>query len=464
MIMNRWSKFICVTAIALAMSAIRGGAEIKCPPDAVTENQFYQEAMKVYLTTSVDVYKASAAATQPAMDNDVVGFMTRAQRNMLDRPGAPSLEALVKEGRKLDQRGCKDPLVLYFLGMALKRTNHNKEAEPFLCQAADSMASAHYPANWQARAAEDAFTVLKANGKKNRFPAYRDKLIAAVADIFKDHVFAGNRGLLVRNLYVLLDDLPSPLLQKILTAAKAVPDADPAALLYIEGEWQIQAAWQDRGDDWASKVTAKGWQGFADHLAKARIALVQAWDLDPKITETATAMIHVSMGESNPEEMRTWFDRAVAMRFDDADAYDSYIYGIYPRWLGNREALMGFADECAATERYDTQVPLKYFLILLVVRTECDGGKMDALVLPNIYDKAHGILEKTLGPGGALPNNRQYRSAEAAYAVLAHQWPDASHAIEALNGRKLDAETTKDMGLTPDQIEAALKQHPGDGN
>ena len=171
-------------------------------------------------------------------------------------------------------------------------------------------------------------------------------------------------------------------------------------------------------------------------------------------------MIHVTMGEGNAKEMRAWFDRAVAARFDDSDAYSAYIWGIYPRWLGDRATLMAFADECAATGRFDTQVPLHYFEILTIVRTECDNNKMVSLTTPDLYEKAHDILEKTLAPEGALSNDRGYRSAEVAYAIAAKRWNDAHQAMDELEGQKLDATATANFGLTPQRIQAALDAHP----
>ena len=451
------SALIAATAFFLAIAP--ASAEIACPADAPTESQFYDAALKFYLKTSVDVYK-SAATTQPVEDQDIVRFMTGIEQNLVAKPQAPAMESLVNQGHRLIKHGCKDPLVLYFLGVALNRTNHPNAAETDLCQAADAITPDKYPANWRARAAADAFSILKANGKNGRAPKYRDQLATAVADIFKQHVFGDDRALLMRTLYVLTDDLPSLAMHKIVTAVKSIPDADPVAVLYLEGQWHIQAAWQDRGSDWADKVTAKGWAGFGDELAKARTALVQANTLDPRIAEPATAMIHVCMGESNADEMRTWFDRAVAARFDDTDAYNAYTWGIYPRWLGDRDKLMSFADECAATARYDTQVPLDYYKILIAVRQECDGGHSKALVTPDIYAKAHNILEKTLATDGACPNDRILRSSEIAYEIAAKQWNDAHETVDLLKGATMDAGATKAWGLTPEKIEAALREHP----
>ena len=52
--------------------------------------------------------------------------------------------------------------------------------------------------------------------------------------------------------------------------------------------------------------------------------------------------------------MRLWFDRAVAARFDYREAYMKYMYGLYPRWHGDRQALYDFAIECSENGRLDS--------------------------------------------------------------------------------------------------------------
>jgi hypothetical protein len=69
-------------------------------------------------------------------------------------------------------------------------------------------------------------------------------------------------------------------------------------------------------------------------------------------------MINVSLGDAESGEMpRLWFDRAVAARFDYIPAYDSLQNALRSRWSGDPEALLAFARECAATRRFDTDVP-----------------------------------------------------------------------------------------------------------
>jgi hypothetical protein len=131
------STFLLAILVSPAFHAL---AEIQCPAGTPTEAEFYQGALKFYRKTSVDVYKSSAA-TKPMQEEEAVHFMVNTEQNLVALPGAPKLEKLEAEGRRLVRRGCTDPLVLYFLGLALYRSNHAKEAEPFLCQAADSYAS-----------------------------------------------------------------------------------------------------------------------------------------------------------------------------------------------------------------------------------------------------------------------------------------------------------------------------------
>ncbi|MDH7501935.1 MAG: hypothetical protein QHJ82_04360 [Verrucomicrobiota bacterium] len=75
-------------------------------------------------------------------------------------------------------------------------------------------------------------------------------------------------------------------------------------------------AWKARGSGWANTVTPEGWKGFEDHLAKARAALTQAWKLHPQRPLAPCCMVTVAMGDSDANETRIWFDRAIEGQID----------------------------------------------------------------------------------------------------------------------------------------------------
>jgi hypothetical protein len=122
-------------------------------------------------------------------------------------------------------------------------------------------------------------------------------------------------------------------------------------------------------------VTEAGWKGFADNLERARELLTRAWEERPDCPEAPTAMIRVTMGgHGGPGETpRIWFDRAVAAEMDYAPAYDRLLWAMRPRWGGSHEAMHGFGVECLETKRFDTVVPLYFFLSVAAIADDRGG-------------------------------------------------------------------------------------------
>jgi hypothetical protein len=146
---------------------------------------------------------------------------------------------------------------------------------------------------------------------------------------------------------------------------------------YVKGVRDVNAAWAARGSDVAQNVSQQGWDGFRQNLALAREHLVSAWNENPHDPAAATEMIKVVMGENEEKEkMRIWFDRAVAADFDYLAAYHQFEWGLRPRWLGSYEEMNAFGEECAATGRYDTQVPYQRVAVALQISEDArDRGQ-----------------------------------------------------------------------------------------
>jgi hypothetical protein len=134
----------------------------------------------------------------------------------------------------------------------------------------------------------------------------------------------------------------------------------------LRGIAEKNRAWKKRGSGYAHTVTPEGWAGFAEHLKEARRLLTRAWEIRPEEPIAATTMITVAMGgeTGEGESPRLWFDRAIAAQCDFPSAYRALALAWMPRWGGGAEQLMEFARACAATKRYDTNVPRNALAIL----------------------------------------------------------------------------------------------------
>lgn len=129
----------------------------------------------------------------------------------------------------------------------------------------------------------------------------------------------------------------------------------------LEGEHEIDLAWKARGGGFADTVTRQGQRDFEDHLEKAEAALSEAWNLHPEWPRPAARMIAVSMGLHGAEEMHRWFGRAIEAEMNHQVAWNAFLFGLRPRWHGDRQALLALGRAAVDSGRFDTGVPKRLF-------------------------------------------------------------------------------------------------------
>jgi hypothetical protein len=204
--------------------------------------------------------------------------------------------------------------------------------------------------------------------------------------------------------------------------------------LTLDGEREINAAWEARGGGWANTVTREGWQGFHAHLAKAREDLTQAWKMHPDFPLAPCRMMTVALGDSGAEEMRTWFDRTVSVQVDYPEAWSEMRWGLRPRWYGSEAALLALGRTAINTGRFDTDVPRKFF--------DCVADVESEMELPpgrHIYDRAdiwpelqtmyQGYISNTAPPSAVAG----WRGSYAIVAYFAGKYNVAAEQLKALD-------------------------------
>jgi hypothetical protein len=277
---------------------------------------------------------------------------------------SPNLDLLARS-RELVQAGCDDPAVLYLAARAMVLADHNsREASETLERAVAGMHAVAYPR---------ALARLVASGLRYDFErrkegtGKRDALAPVELRWFMESVTDGSYG--PDDDVVLVQDLTSNNgswffarnRAAVVSALERAAWVDPWVRLLFRGEQRLDDAWESRGSQFASEVTPEGWQGMSESLRGAREAFTESWGLRPDRPEAATGMIHVALAGGGGDTPRTWFDRAVAARFDYLPAYDSLKNSLRRRWGAPPGALLAFARECAATRRFDTDVPYMAF-------------------------------------------------------------------------------------------------------
>jgi hypothetical protein len=205
--------------------------------------------------------------------------------------------------------------------------------------------------------------------------------------------------------------------------------------LVLEGETEINRAWAARGGGYVNTVSEEGWQGFRQHLAKARECLTRAWKLEPGLPLAPDRMIYVSLGDSDITEMRAWFDRTVVAQIDYADAWSQMRWGLRPRWYGDTDSMLAFGVTALNTRRFDTDVPRKFLDSVGDVEQEMGLQQGRHIydrddVWPHLKDLYEGYIAYPSQTGDSRDG---WRSTYAVVAYLAGNYEAARQQLQSLN-------------------------------
>lgn len=285
---------------------------------------------------------------------------------------------LIAAGERLLAAQVSDALLIYLCGKTRELAGDPDGAHALYATAADSLYGTGLPA------CRSFFAQLR----------LLDKILATepldkeAADLAMDRIFAefqrawqaGEWESLPRQLIAQIIDVTpqhesvkAGWLERCATVARA--HADTCAGATILGWVANEQGWMARGGGWGYTVTEEGGNVFQEKLAEAERELTRAWKLDQTIPIAPAIMIAVAMSSRTADNERTWFDRAVAVEFDNWLAYQKLTWSLYPRWGGSYRAMIAFGRECAETKRYDTEVP--YVLPDTVLNVMNDAKQME---------------------------------------------------------------------------------------
>ncbi len=232
--------------------------------------------------------------------------------------------------------------------------------------------------------------------------------------------------------------------------------------LTLNGEHEIIEAWAARGSGYANSVTDDGWKSFRSHLGAARDDFTAAWQQHPNWPTAPERMIYVSLGDSGLDEMRMWFDRTTTAQVDDPRAWSDLRWGLRPRWYGNEKAILALGEAAINSDRFDTDVPRKYFDCIDDVESEMGlpAGKHifgHDDIWPNLKRMYDGYLN--------APSQKEYlkgwRTSYAIVAYFAGKYDVARTQLEALDWNPVAANMDDwkvDLSLMP--LEVAARTGP----
>lgn len=160
-----------------------------------------------------------------------------------------------------------------------------------------------------------------------------------------------------------------PLVQKIC----AVSTLSPWASQMLMGRYLETKAWLSRGHGFAGEVKPEGWVGFEESRVKGIECFKEAWKLRPERPSAARQLLSITMtGGNTGEKPQVWLQRVQEAQFDHLSSFRALMNGLLPRWGGSHQLMLAFGLSCAATKRFDTEVP--YFFLEVLRDLARDGA------------------------------------------------------------------------------------------
>ena len=139
----------------------------------------------------------------------------------------------------------------------------------------------------------------------------------------------------------------------------------------MRGEQAVALAWGARGEDYAVAAARERGASYGDCIARALACFRAAAEAEPTFPEAPWQLVRCLYGQP---EARRWFDEAVRREFDCPGLRESFLHGLRPRWGGSVEAMLALGDECLASERFDTRVPLFWGVARFAAASELGRG------------------------------------------------------------------------------------------
>jgi hypothetical protein len=209
---------------------------------------------------------------------------------------------------------------------------------------------------------------------------------------------------------------------------------DQSTVLTIQGNFNVNYAWDARGTGYANTVTENGAQLMAQRLERADTALEKAWQLDQTNSEAATEMLDVELGQGQGRDrMELWFNRAMTADPDNYEACAAKMNYLQPKWYGSGDEMLIFGRECFQAGNWDAGIP--YMLarahLDFAEYTNFDGNKGSPADYfrnnPQAWKDLEAVYEQW-PKDRPLSNHKKYSLAQV--AVWTNHWDVANRMLD----------------------------------
>lgn len=385
----------------------------------------------------------------PQIRSQAVRFMRLVQATMLPTRRVMKRGALSELGEAIVGKGSQDVLLRSYLGWAYMVDQDYERAASLIASALKEWDDSGYPTEMQ-RVPLTGFTRMLRELASHPGELLRsqlnltDRLARYFNSRFEDGTITED---LERAVYFEITEICGNVAM-LGPVASRLPDlhqlrlekSSPWLRCMINAMLAKRWAWGARGHGFAYQVSPEEWERFYEYSSKAVKEWQKAIELRPDNPEAYTEMIETSMATGQYGTPREWFKKAVAAQFDWIPAYHAYLVALYPRWGGSLSEMLQFGRECAATRRFDTNVP--YFFLIALHKIDFEMGFTHEIWrVPGVFEQAIEVLEALeKGPAhnGDLavePSRAYLATTRLMVAARAHRFDEFRQIYKSLDGK-----------------------------
>ncbi len=417
------------------------------PETAATRSEFINTKKLKFLNRQLAFYERFSKDTKAIKELAIPFLQTSIERFA----GVPKHMAQYSEkwdeieaqGAKLIEADCSDPIVLTYYADALRESNKYSESKKVASQAINLFENSDYPSGLK-------FLAHYQKHRTHGFALYRglgpvEETLRGLFETspmwfdFADDYQDGSQ--VAWDLYldaVLFDSdhkfLEEPAKQAIDTYADAeAPDF--WVLSMMRAQYYRGVAWAARGRGFASQVESEGWKKFEKNMKLAAVHARNAYKANPERPDAPAYLIHIAKTGHDDDTIFQWFERAIEAEIDYPPAYRELLSALRPRWSGSHAAMLDFGRQCAATEKYETDVPA-FFLDALhkIVKDRSSETWSKLIEDDSLFDEVEkavdGLVKDPSRHASQNNGDRKFSKPQAEYLTQLLGIADSSNRFE----------------------------------